>query len=1064
LTNVDVSDPDVDTTGCTWTTPLAVDASTSCVVGSVTAQTGSNTNTASAGSDETGADFDSDDAEYVGQTIGIDLEKTPASQTILLGGSATFSLEVSNTGDLLLQITSLTDAFCDTLNGPTGDTDNDGWLATTETWIYQCVDNVVNADYTNSAEVQAEDAGGNPVSDTATALVDVISPSINIEKTVYLGNSGAASCPGVELVSGLNGADITYCFIVTNTGDTVLDISTFTDNEIGIALGDLTLGIGSDADSDGLLDTSETWTYTYATTINGDVIPNTATINAQPTDGTGTTIPGTSEVSDSDTANVDEIVTDLVLDKSLTAGSPYTNVGDILSYSFTVTNSGGTILAGPVTINDDYIGSFTCGDLTTVGNNDTNFDPGEAITCTNTYAVQQADIDSGSVINTASAMVDGETSNTDSATATATQTPELTISKLPDIQSVPLNTTFSFTISVTNSGNTVLNNVQVTDDLESIFGTNYTLIGSPAVSTTGLLPANSSYDGDTDTNLLDPGQTRSLGAGQTETITITLQVSTTGTFVNTAYGQAEDPAGSPVGPESDTGSVTLTSAGAFSIEKNLVSTEQNTASSGANQLVTIGELVTYEVIVTLHDASTAYEDIMIIDTLDHGLAFHSCTSITSSFVIAGLACDEGNGLPDVAPPVGTPAGEDDGRFVYFSLGDITTPATADNTITLTYQAVVLNIDDNQSSPITILNNTAAWGTTNVTDAGDPLQVTEPFLAIAKTSNNSVANAGDLISFDIEIRHSASSTATAYDVVLHDVIPAGLVYTPTSNPDHRLESISGPAPTAVGFVAGEVLAQWNTLDLTDVAVVRLYASIDPAVSPGTVINNVSSVEWTSLPGNLQTPRSPYNDFSTERWYDPDDPSNVNIYGGITSADTVTVGGIPLPEELPQTGFAPNQITALPPQPFEYKNYAEGFWMEIPILGISAPIAGVPHDENGWDTTWLWNQLGYLEGTAFPTWEGNTAITGHVFLPDGTAGPFQRIGLLRWGNEVVIHANGLKYVYEVRSNRLVFPNNTSILEHTDEDWVTLITCSYFNQHTNQYRYRIAVQAVLMRIEAE
>ena len=96
-----------------------------------------------------------------------------------------------------------------------------------------------------------------------------------------------------------------------------------------------------------------------------------------------------------------------------------------------------------IEINDDYIGTFTCGDLTTVGNNDTNFDPGEAITCTDTYSIQQSDIDSGSVINTASATIDGETSNTDTATATATQTPDLTISKLPDIQSAPLNTTFS---------------------------------------------------------------------------------------------------------------------------------------------------------------------------------------------------------------------------------------------------------------------------------------------------------------------------------------------------------------------------------------------------------------------------------------------------------------------------------------------------------------------------------------------------------------------------------------------------------------------------------------------
>ncbi|MEN8242823.1 MAG: sortase, partial [Chloroflexota bacterium] len=547
-----------------------------------------------------------------------------------------------------------------------------------------------------------------------------------------------------------------------------------------------------------------------------------------------------------------------------------------------------------------------------------------------------------------------------------------------------------------------------------------------------------------------------------EIITITLQLSAPGSWTNTAYADARDPSGAPVGPLNDSGDVTASVVGSYSIAKRLVSTELGLPLNSGNQQVTIGELLTYEVIVTLHDASADYLNVVIIDSLDHGLAFHSCTSITPSWQLA-IACDTGNGLPNAEPPVGTPAGEDDGSTIYFYLGDITTPDSIDNTITLTYQAVVLNIEDNQSNPTTLLNNLAAWGTTSTTDSADPVQIAEPFLNISKTSNNSVANAGELISFDIEIWHTAGSSSPAYDVILHDVIPAGLIYTPSTNPNHRLQSISGPVPT-VSFAGGEVQAYWSVINLTDVAVVRLWATIDPSVSPGTVINNVASAEWSSLPGDEHSPRSASNDYSTERWYDPADPSDVNIYGGITSADVVTVGGIALPDQLPQTGFAPDQITELPVQPVEYSDYNEGYWLEVPILGINAQIAGVPFGEDGWDTTWLWNQLGYLEGTAFPTWEGNTAITGHVYLPDGTPGPFVRLGLLRFGNQIILHANGLKYTYEVRSNKIVFPDNTSILGHTDEDWLTLITCSYFNQDTNEYRYRIAVKAVLVRIDSE
>jgi LPXTG-site transpeptidase (sortase) family protein len=1031
---------------------------------SVTATAGTTTNTASADSDETDPAV-TDTASYTANTIGINLEKTPANQIVLNGDDAVFSLQVTNTGDLPLTNIVIDDLLCDTLSGPTGDLSPFGWLGLTETWIYQCTVNTVTTDFTNNAQVDGEDASGNPVTDTASADVDVIHPNINLEKTVYAGSSGASGCPGVETITGTNGTAITYCFVVTTSGDVPLDITSFSDPLIGggIALGDLTPAGGEDTNSNGLLDAGESWTYTYATTINGDLIPNTASINGQPTDSGGTALPGIPEVTDSDTANVDEIVTDLTLDKTLTSGSPYTNVGDVLNYSYTVTNTGGTILAGPVTVVDDTIGSFTCGDLTTVGNFDTNFDPGESVTCTNTYLVTQLDINLGSVVNIAYAQVGGETSPTDTATANANQLPDLTISKLPDLQSVPINTTFSFTVLVTNSGNTVLNNIQVTDNLASIFGAgNYTLIGFPAVTTTGLLPANPGYDGNSDSNLLNPSLTRSLAAGQTETITITLQVSTTGSFTNTAYAQAEDPGGSPVGPENDAGQVTLTNAGTFSIQKNLVSTELGLPSGSGNQPVAIGELLTYQVIVTLHDPSVLYEDVVIVDTLDHGLAFHSCASITAPFVPT-LACAAGSGLPDVAPPVGIPPGEDDGHLVYFDLGDITTPASTDNEIILTYRAVVLNIDDNQSLPITTLDNLASWGTTAIADSADPVDIVEPNLSILKTSNNPVANAGDLISFDITIRHTADSNAPAYDVIMHDVIPAGLVYSPSTNPNHRLESISGPAPTD-SFVGGEVQAYWSVINPGEVAVVRLWVSIDPSVPPGTSISNEASVEWSSLPGDESSPRSAYNDYSTERYYDPADPDNINIYGGITSADVVTVGGINLPDQLPQTGFAPDQVTVLLEQPSAYTDYDQGLWLEIPILGISETIVGVPMGENGWDTTWLWNQLGYLQGTAFPTWEGNTAITGHVYLPDGTPGPFVRIGLLRWGNQIIIHSNGLKYTYEVRSNKIVFPNDTSVLGHTDEDWLTLLTCSYYNQAANEYRFRLAVKAVLVSIETE
>ncbi len=41
------------------------------------------------------------------------------------------------------------------------------------------------------------------------------------------------------------------------------------------------------------------------------------------------------------------------------------------------------------------------------------------------------------------------------------------------------------------------------------------------------------------------------------------------------------------------------------------------------------------------------------------------------------------------------------------------------------------------------------------------------------------------------------------------------------------------------------------------------------------------------------------------------------------------------------------------------------LDIPSLGVSTPIVGVPINENGWDITWLGGNAGYLAGSAFPT---------------------------------------------------------------------------------------------------
>ena len=72
---------------------------------------------------------------------------------------------------------------------------------------------------------------------------------------------------------------------------------------------------------------------------------------------------------------------------------------------------------------------MTCPALSTVGNDDGFLDPAEAITCTATYTITQADLNAGSVTNIAKASADGIDSNEDTETVDAVKSKTLSLVK-----------------------------------------------------------------------------------------------------------------------------------------------------------------------------------------------------------------------------------------------------------------------------------------------------------------------------------------------------------------------------------------------------------------------------------------------------------------------------------------------------------------------------------------------------------------------------------------------------------------------------------------------------------
>jgi LPXTG-site transpeptidase (sortase) family protein len=169
----------------------------------------------------------------------------------------------------------------------------------------------------------------------------------------------------------------------------------------------------------------------------------------------------------------------------------------------------------------------------------------------------------------------------------------------------------------------------------------------------------------------------------------------------------------------------------------------------------------------------------------------------------------------------------------------------------------------------------------------------------------------------------------------------------------------------------------------------------------------------------------------------------------------------------TGFAPSRITSLPQQPAEltYTSMSD-IWLEIPSLNVKTNVVGVPKADNNWDVTWLGRDAGWLNGTAFPSWEGNSVVTAHVTDANGKPGPFANIKDMKYGDKIIVHMYGEKYIFEVQAARMVKPSSTQYAFKHLEDfaYLTLITCQGYDPSSESYLYRRIVRAVLVDVQSE
>jgi len=187
----------------------------------------------------------------------INITKIPSPVALPLGaGVVNYTYTATNIGPVAMSNVWVKDNKCSQVNFVSGDTNNNSWLDLSEAWIYRCTKTVSQTE-TNTATARGFYNGWDTY-DTANATVVVGSavtpPLIHLVKK-----------PNVSVLP-IGGGAVTYAYTVTNPGTAPLSNVSITDDKCTGLPGRVT-GHPGDINSNNLLESNETWSFTCQTNI-----------------------------------------------------------------------------------------------------------------------------------------------------------------------------------------------------------------------------------------------------------------------------------------------------------------------------------------------------------------------------------------------------------------------------------------------------------------------------------------------------------------------------------------------------------------------------------------------------------------------------------------------------------------------------------------------------------------------------------------------------------------------------------------------------------------------------
>jgi Domain of unknown function DUF11 len=598
-----------------------------------------------------------------------------------VGDTIAYSFDVTNTGDLTMGSVAVSDSKVGPVSCPSpslapGSTET----CTASPYTVTAAD-VSNGSVDNTATATGIPSGTGAIISSAPSSVSTPTtapaPALTLEKTASV-TAVTNAAPGIA-----------YTFHVVNTGNVAVDGVAIDESGFG--------GAGSVAptcpDADLAPGADETCTATYsaeaADFTNGSIV-NSATATGTPVGGSAPVSSAASEVTVVTNVSPTLQISNAIASIDGGTATP-TAAGQVISYSYTVSNTGVTPVTGVGLAVTGFDGSgtapvFTCSADTLAG--------GATTVCTATYTVTQTDIDNGSVRLSADAggSIGGSTISSEpvAVNATADQSPSLSLQKSSDVAGASVGEGITYSFTVTNTGNVTIEDSHVDDS-----GFN----GSGHLS-----------------DVACPGDLSALAPGATETCTATYTVTAddiaNGPLANTATA---DGTAIGVGPVSSAPSTVDVAMLTPSIA--LTKTADPTAVSAAGTTIDYSYDVTNSGGTELTAVTVTENSFTGLGTTpspscpDTTLAAGASETCTATYQLTQSEIDTGTAIENTATASGTPP---------FNAATVTSPLSSatvaiDQAPALAVTDQISGADDTTGQTVDITYNVVNTGDVTVTD-------------------------------------------------------------------------------------------------------------------------------------------------------------------------------------------------------------------------------------------------------------------------------------------------------------------------------------------------------------